>query len=186
MARQLCADLRNKLVAAAKQRAQDKNKIYQSDQIIQRLTKNVETSKVLLSRVHEQCEVWKEQAQLSQKNLETLKLRTSEEIEDLRKTLHTERQSWKDAETKYELEILRLKDEHAATVREKNVAIANLHNEIADAHNDHKFELQQMEEKMHLVEQAKGLSDEAWAAKSEKLVNQCKQEVSPWQSLAWL
>ena len=66
-------------------------------------------------------QVWREQAELSQKNLETLKLRTSEEIEELRRTLHDERQKWKDAETNFELEILRLKDEGAATIREKNV-----------------------------------------------------------------
>jgi len=123
MARQLCADLRNKLVEAHKQRHQHENKIYQSDQIIRRLTKNVETSKVLLSKVHEQCEVWKEQAALSQKNLETLKLRSSEEIEELRKTLNDERQKWKDAESNYELDILRMRDEKASAIREKNVGL---------------------------------------------------------------
>ena len=57
------------------------------------------------------------------------------------------------------------------------MAIADLHNELADTHNAHKFELQQMEERMHLVEQAKGLSEEAWISKTEKLVQQHKREV---------
>jgi len=35
-----------------------------------------------------------------------------------------------------------------------------------------------MEEKMHLVEQAKGMSESAWAAKTDKLVQQYKREVN--------
>jgi hypothetical protein len=46
MTQQLTVDLRKKLHEALQEQTQNKNKNYQSEQIIERLTKNVETSKI--------------------------------------------------------------------------------------------------------------------------------------------
>ena len=80
-------------------------------------------SKQLLSKVHEQCEVWKEQAETSQKNLQSLRLRSSEEIQQLHKTLNEGREAWKKAQAANELEILRVTEEGQANIREKNVRV---------------------------------------------------------------